>query len=51
MPGYLAGRAPRNKGMQSPPDPPRAEEIVLVMRRAGHDCHGLRVRTLIAVDR
>ena len=49
MPGYLAGRAPRNKGMQYPPDPPRAEEIVLVMRQAGQDRHGLRVRALIAV--
>ena len=49
MPGYLAGRAPRNKGMQYPPDPPRAEEIVLVMRQAGRDQHGLRVRALIAV--
>ena len=38
-----------NKGMQYPPDPPRAEEIVLVMRQAGHDRHGLRVRALIAV--
>jgi DNA-binding transcriptional LysR family regulator len=49
MPGYLAGRAPHNKGMQYPPDPPRAEEIVLVMRQAGRDRHGLRVRALIAV--
>ena len=49
MPGYLAGRAPRNKGMQYPPDPPRAEEIVVVMRQAGHDRHGLRIRALIAV--
>ena len=49
MPGYLAGRAPRNKGLQYLPDPPRAEEIVLVMRRAGHNRHGLRVRALIAV--
>ena len=49
MPGYLAGRARRNKGMRYPPDPPRAEEIVLVMRRAGHDRHGLRVRALVAV--
>jgi site-specific recombinase XerD len=48
-PGYLAGRAPHNKGMRYPPDPPRAEEIVLVMRQAGHDRHGLRVRALIAV--
>jgi integrase len=49
MPGYLAGRAPRNKGVQYPPDPPRAEEILLMMRQAGHDRHGLHVRALIAV--
>jgi len=49
MPGYLAGRAPRNKGMHYPPDPPRAEEIVVVMRQAGQDRHGLRIRALIAV--
>ena len=49
MPGYLAGRAPRNKGMQYPPDPPRPEEIVLVMRQAGHDRHGLRVSAPVAV--
>ena len=42
--GYLAGRAPHNKGMQYPPDPPRAEEIILVMRQAGQDRHGLRIR-------
>ena len=51
MPGYLAGRAPRNKGIQNPPDPPRPEEIILVMRRAGNDRYGLRVRALIAVLR
>jgi hypothetical protein len=44
MPGYLAGRAPRNKAMQYPPAPPRAEEIVMVMRQAGHDRHGMRIR-------
>jgi integrase len=48
-PGYLAGRAPRNKGMQYPPDPPRPEEIIVVMRQAGHHRHGLRLRALIAV--
>ena len=49
VPGYLAGRAPHNKGMQYPPDPPRPEEIIQVMRQAGHDRHGLRIRALIAV--
>ncbi len=48
MPGYLAGRAPRNKGMY-PPDPPRVEEIIQVMRQAGDSRHGLRIRALIAV--
>lgn len=48
-PGYLAGRAPRNKGMEYPADPPRPEEIILVMRQAGHDRHGIGIRALIAV--
>src|SRR5687768_15165068 len=33
MPGYHAGRPPRNKGMQYPADPPTVDEIVAVMRR------------------
>ena len=49
MPGYLCGRAPRNKGMHYPADPPRVEEIIAVVRAAGGDTHGLRVRALIAV--
>jgi len=49
LPGYFAGRAPRNKGMEYPADPPKPEEIILVMRQAGHDRHGLRIRALIAV--
>ena len=32
MPGYHAGRPPRNKGEQYPADPPTVEEIVSVMR-------------------
>lgn len=44
MPGYLAGRAPHDRGMPYPPDPPRAEAILLVMRRAGAGRHGLRIR-------
>ena len=49
IPGYLRGRAPRNKGMLYPADPPRVEEIIAVMRQAGSDRHGLRVRAMIAV--
>lgn len=49
MPGYHAGRAPRNKGIRYPADPPRVEEIVAVMREAGIGIHGARVRGLIVV--
>ena len=49
MPGYHAGRPPRNKGQQYPADPPTIEEIIAVMRQAGDDRHGSRVRALIAV--
>ena len=49
VPGYHAGRPPRNKGLRYPPDPPRVEEIVAVMRRAGSDNYGLRMRALIVV--
>jgi hypothetical protein len=34
MPGYHAGRTPRNKGQLDPADPPTVEEIVAVMREA-----------------
>jgi len=49
LPGYLARRAPHNKGMSYPADPPRVEEIIAVMRQAGEDRHGLRIRAVIAV--
>ncbi|MGO9900561.1 MAG: hypothetical protein ACLP0J_12870 [Solirubrobacteraceae bacterium] len=49
LPGYLTGRSPHNKGMSYPADPPRVEEIIAVMRQAGNDRHGLRVRGVIAV--
>ena len=49
LPGYHAGRPPRNKGMRYPADPPRVEEIVAVMRQAGTGVHGTRVRSLIVV--
>jgi hypothetical protein len=42
LPGYLAGRRPRNKGLRYPPDPPTVEEIVAVMRAAGDNSHGPR---------
>jgi hypothetical protein len=35
MPGFHAGRSPRNKGLRYPADPPRVEEIIAVMRAVG----------------
>jgi integrase len=49
LPGYHAGRPPRNKGQQYPADPPSVEEIIAVMRAGGDDRHGVRLRALIAV--
>ena len=49
MPGYHAGRPPRNTGRLYPADPPTVEEIVAVMRAASDDRHGHRLRALIVV--
>ena len=49
LPGYHAGRVPRNKGIRYPADPPTVEEIIAVMREVGPDRHGARLRGLIAV--
>jgi hypothetical protein len=37
LPAFHAGRAPRNKGMLYPADPPTVEEIVCVMRNVSDD--------------
>jgi integrase len=49
MPSHHAGRAPLNKGMRYPADPPTVDEIVVVMRQTGEDRHGRRLRALIVV--
>jgi integrase len=49
MPGFHAGRPPRNKGHRYPADPPTVAEIVAVMRAAGDGRHGRRLRGLIVV--
>ena len=49
LPGYHAGRPPRNKGRRYPADPPTVEEIIAVMRTAGAGPDGLRLRALIVV--
>ena len=46
---FHLGRAPRNKGLRYPPDPPTVEEIIAVMNAAGDDPDGLRLRGLIVV--
>jgi hypothetical protein len=37
MPGYQAGRAPRNKGQLYPAHPPTVEEIIAVVRQTPDD--------------
>ena len=49
LPGYHAGRPPRNKGRRYPADPPTVEEIIAVMRTAGAGPDGVRLRALIVV--
>jgi site-specific recombinase XerD len=49
MPGFHAGRPPHNKGLRYPPDPPKIEEIIAVMRAAGDRPHGRRLRALIVL--
>ncbi len=49
LPGYHAGRSPRNKGRSYPADPPTVEEIVAVMRTANDRPDGVRLRALIVV--
>jgi hypothetical protein len=49
MPGFHAGRPPHNQGLRYPADPPKVEEIIAVMRAAGDDAHGRRLRGLIVI--
>jgi integrase len=49
MPGYHRGCPPRNKGEQSPADPPIVEEIVAVMSAIGDRADGHRLRALIVL--
>jgi hypothetical protein len=47
LPGFHAGRAPRNQGMRYHADPRTVEEIVCMMRQAGEDPHGWRLRAMM----
>jgi integrase len=49
MPRYHQGRAPRNKGLRYPADPPTIEEIVAAMRAAGDGPDGARLRALLVI--
>jgi integrase len=49
MPGFRAGKAPRNKGQRYPADPPTVEEIIAVMRQAQRAHYGHRLTGLIVV--
>jgi site-specific recombinase XerC len=49
LPGYHAGRPPRNKGIRYPADPPTVDEIVAVMRHTADDRHSRRLRAMIVV--
>ena len=46
---FHQGLPPRNKGRRYPPDPPTVEEIVAVMRAAGDDPDGLRLRGVVVM--
>jgi integrase len=49
IPGYHRGRAPRNKGLRYPADPPTIEEIVAVMRAGDDGPDGARLCALIVM--
>jgi integrase len=49
LPGFRASRAPGNKDLRYPADPPKVEEIVTVMRAARDHAHGRRPRGRIAI--
>ncbi|HUO72476.1 MAG TPA: tyrosine-type recombinase/integrase [Solirubrobacteraceae bacterium] len=46
---FHQGVSPGNRGVRYPPDPPTVEEIVAVMRAAGHGPEGVRLRGVIVV--
>ena len=46
---FHEGHPPRNKGLSYPPEPPTVEEIIAVMRAAGDDPDGVRLRGVIVV--
>jgi len=46
---FHVGRPPRNQGRRYPPDPPTVEEIIAVMRAAGAQPEGVRLRGVIVV--
>ena len=46
---FHVGRPPRNRGRRYPPDPPTVEESIAVMRAAGENHDGVRLRGVIVM--
>jgi hypothetical protein len=46
---FHQARPPQNKALRYPPDPPTVEKVIAVMRSAGDDWDGLRLRGVIVV--
>ena len=49
MPGFHAGRPPRNRGRRYPADPPTTDELVRLLRGRGDSPSGERMRALIVL--
>ena len=49
MPDFHARKAPGNKGQRYAADPPTVDEMIAVMRHAGHARYGNRLSALIVV--
>ena len=46
---FHTGRPPGNRGLRYPAEPPPIEEIIAVMRAAGEEAYGDRLRGMIVV--
>ena len=49
MPGFHAGRPPRNRGRRYPADPPTTDELVRLLRGCPDSASGERLRALIVL--
>lgn len=49
LPGFHAGRPPRNRGRRYPADPPTTDELVALLRGCAKTASGERLQALIVV--